>query len=290
VKTNEYDQYRAVGWGLYSPYELEDKKALNFLVASKQCKERFLSGEEKFIYGFVKNFNNCFRELWTMPDGETITCYNNNNIFKNGNGRSWVIEQIEKWKAEGTPEAKKKLEKLFTAYIDGRGKNKNRDFKEDVKIYKRIKKERDKGSSVKKAIDNGVYIQHNERDIYYKQKKLEEEKTITIKNMRLAYYLPTKGIKIPQEYQKQFKKEQSLYWEIELLRNNKVSFPHIRKEAYIYPDHREGKKTIPLKKAIEAISKKRKIEIKELKNLYTKYKELEATYYDSSRLEILKEL
>lgn len=265
------------GWALYSPNEVEEKgKATPFIYASKHFRDKFLSGDESAIYIFVKNFDECFREKWTLPDGSAIDCYTNNNIERGGNGRSWVIEQIEKWKKEGTPKAKKKLKKLFTAYTDGRGKGKDKDPKGALEIYERIEKER-KTKSVAKAVTHinkmgGEIFQHTERDKYYEVKKHIEEKEITERNLRFEYYFPLKGIPIPDSYKKQFLKELKLYTEVELLTRGIIGFHCYRKEAInTIGYHRSRAKTIPLEEAIKQVAKENKISSDTLNNIYTIY-------------------
>ncbi|MBI3584825.1 MAG: hypothetical protein HY096_12890 [Nitrospinae bacterium] len=41
------------GWALYSEYDIESRKAFYFFYASKQYKEKFLNGDEDFIYNFT---------------------------------------------------------------------------------------------------------------------------------------------------------------------------------------------------------------------------------------------
>jgi hypothetical protein len=123
------------------------------LEASRQFRNRFLSGDEKAIFQFVKACPDCFREVWPFPDGSTISCYSGNNIFREKNGRSWVIEQIERWRAEGTPAAMRKLKRLFTAYVDCRGRR-DSDLvtQADMKLYDFLKSEIDKGKKLSKVL------------------------------------------------------------------------------------------------------------------------------------------
>ncbi|MBI4377597.1 MAG: hypothetical protein HY578_00715 [Nitrospinae bacterium] len=274
------------GWGLYSPNEVEEKgKTIPFIYASKYYREKFLSGDESAIYDFVKNYDNCFREKWVLPDGSAVDCYTNNNIERGGNGRSWVIEQIEKWKKEGTPEAKKKLKKLFVSYTDSRGKGKYNDPKKALGIYERIEKERET-KSVREAVTHitnmgGEVFQHTERDKYYEVKKCiekgREEKDITEKNLRFEYFFPTKGINIPIKYREHFLKELILYREVELLTRGVIRFHCYRQEAKdTIRYHRNREKTIPLEKAIKQVAKRNKISPAAIKDIYTIYKGYEA--------------
>ncbi len=154
----------------YTPQRIEEWKAINILTASRQYRDRFLSGDEEAIFQFVKCCNECFREVWLFPDGSQMPCYSDNNIFRKEPGRSWVIEQIEKWKNEDTIESRKKLEKLFMAYVDSRG-SKRKKHEEDHRIYSQIKEARRKTESVTKAIWEIVYknmdkeISPNSQDI-----------------------------------------------------------------------------------------------------------------------------
>lgn len=211
-----------------------------------------------------------------------VTASTKNNLFKpDDNLSSWVIDQIEKWKSEGTPEAKKKLRKLFMAYIDGRGKGKDKDPKGALEIYKRIEKKR-KIKSVAKAITHtnrmgGEIFQHTERDKYYEVKKIIEEKEITERNLRFEYYFPTKSIPIPDSYKKQFLKELKLYMKLSLLTKGKITFSCYRKEAQnvINLNLRFSERTISLEKAIKQIAKKEKIKPATLENIYILYKKYE---------------
>lgn len=285
------------GWGLYNDKEIEEKKALNALVASKHYRDKFLSGDEEAIFDYVKNYDTCFREIWPLPDGSDFKCYADNNIFQDKQGRSWVIEQIEKWKAEGTTESYDKLKKLFKGYASLSG-IKHKDISEDKTLFEAIKKRVNKVGTVTNAIESvskkkGVSYETG-REIYYKlkniEKEFEEKKDITAKNLRLEFFIPTKGINIPTEYKEQFKKELSLYWEVELLRTYAVSFPHIRVGAYIYPDCRIEGPCLSLKEAISKVATDNNTPVDKLKSLYREYKQIEDIYFDQTRLNILSDL
>jgi hypothetical protein len=308
------------GWGLYDDKEIEEKVFwATFLYASKHFEEKFRAGDEEVIFKFVKNYPESLREVWTFPDGTTHPCYSNNNVFLREHGRSWVIEQIEKWKNENTKGARKKLKDLFKNYTDGRGRE-AKPPKNDWIIYRQIKERISKGMKfddavfdlMKKADDGcldpetqkiltkhinddeaGYYNTFNE--IYHELKKLEkkyeEEQPITEKNLRFEYFLPHKGVKIPKKYEAQFNKELSLYCAVEWLRKGFISFPRIRSRLSIYSGVKPfEEERLPLKEALERVSKEKNVPLNKLKEIYTNLKNLEALYYDSDRLEVLKEL
>ena len=87
-----------------------------------------------------------------MPDGDFVPCYSNNIIRRPG-GRSWVVEQIEKWKAEDTQEARKNLKKLFSAYSDSRGQR-EKPKKADWLICRQLKDRISKGKTFEKAVED----------------------------------------------------------------------------------------------------------------------------------------
>ncbi len=144
----------------YTPERIEEWKAIHAIDASRQYRDRFLSGDEKAIFHFVKVCPECFREVWPFPDGSTIPCYSENNFFPEKSGRSWVIEQIEKWKNEDTKEARTKLKALFKAYTDSRGA-KRKPPEEDQRIYSQIKKAYKKTKNLTDAIWKVVDVNNN---------------------------------------------------------------------------------------------------------------------------------
>ena len=308
------------GWGLYSDMELEEKTHFTrFLEGTQYYFKLFQSGNEQAIFEFVKKCPECFREVWPLPDASFATCYSDNNFFLKGR-RSWVIEQIEKWKAEDTPEARKKLKKLFSAYADSRGQR-EKPAKNDWLIYRQIKDRIGKGKTFEKAVeglindaddgkldseiqevvaknvqDDQVGYYNTFREIYYKLSKLEkeynEDAKVTEKNLRFQYFLPHKGkMTIPKNYVDQFQEEYSLYFAVEWLRKGFISFPSLREGLLVYPGVRPfEEERLPLKKALEKVSKEKKVSLDKLKEIYTNLKNIEAIYFGSACLDVLKEL
>lgn len=140
-----------IGQGIFSKEEIEELSYAHFLNASKHFEEKFQAGDEQAIFRFVKQNPECFREVWLFPSGKAHPCYSQNNVFIRKTGRSWVIEQIEKWKADDTPEAHRKLKKLFKAYTDGRGQ-KRKASAEDWRIYNQIRRAYKKSNNLTAAI------------------------------------------------------------------------------------------------------------------------------------------
>lgn len=308
------------GWGLYDDKEIEEKvQWAPFLSESLHYKTLFESGKEEAIFEFARNCPYCLREVWTFSDGTTEECYSRNLTFPVKHGRSWVIEQIEKWKMEGTPEAKKKLNRFFSAYTDSRGR-KEKPIEIDLFIYRQLKKRIDNGMSFDDAVtalitdandgklgkegsemlapfiadDNAGYY-NTFHEIYYALQKLEREylkdKEATIENLRMEYFLPAIGATIPEEYEEQYKKELSLFCDVEWERKGHVEFPQRRPGVYVktgMKNFREAR--LPLKAALEKVSRERDVPLDELKQIYSDLKHIEFSYYENDCLEILKEL
>lgn len=209
----------------YSPTEIEEWKAIYILEASRQYKNRFLSGDENAIFHFVKAYSESLREIWSFPNGSTIPCYSKNNIFPGGHGRSWVIEQIEKWKSEDTKQAREKLMKLFKAYVDGRGA-KRKSPEEDLRIYNQIKKSLMKTKNLPKAIW-AVVDKNNKIDNEFDRKRqvLLLEKAEDIRQKKEVRDLIAKENNIPKRKLIAFVKSGSsifntykeIYYEVEKL-------------------------------------------------------------------------
>ena len=308
-----------LGWGLYGDKEIEEKAyCMPFLHASSHFQEKFQNGDESAIFKFVKKWPECFREVWPLPDGNFVPCYLNNIIRKPG-GRSWVVEQIEKWKAEGTPEAGKNLKKLMSAYSDRRGKP-QKPANDDWPIYRELRDRIDKGKTfdmafgdlmndayngklnsdiqklLKKYVEDGDADAFNTfHEIYYDLSKLDKthlnENIIIVKNFRFQFFLPYKNVTIPEKYEKQFRQELSLYCDVEWLRKGFISFPHLREGLDIYTGVRPfEEERLPLKKALEKVSKDRNVPIHELTETYKSLKDIEALYFSSDHSNLLKEL
>ncbi|MCX5816256.1 MAG: hypothetical protein NTX75_08450 [Proteobacteria bacterium] len=269
------------GWALYSEADLEAYRVTRFIEQSLHYQERFLAGDENAIYEFVKSNEHCFREVWKIDTG-ILTCYSDNNVAGQNQDQSWVIKQIEKWKAEGTKQSKAKLKKLFTAYIDSRGNpGVGYDF-DNLVVYRYIEDARLKGLTVEEAINNLTREDYKKlgisckgwdafQKIYYGLKALEDDVKTTEANLRFEYFFPTKGITISKKYKEQFLRELSLYWQVELLTTGAISFPHYRHEAYIYPDYNFNCPMLPLDEAINKVSEDKNINIENLTEIYRIY-------------------
>jgi hypothetical protein len=309
------------GYGLYDDKEIEEKRQwVPFLMESKHYKTQFESGDENAIFTFARSCPYCLREVWIFSDGTSANCYSHNNFFPGEHGRSWVIEQIEKWMAEDTPETKNKLKRFFSAYHDSRG-HKEKPVEIDLFIYRQLKERINNGMSFDNAVTALITDAHDGKlgkdgrnmlaphigddeagyyntfhEIYYGLQRLEQEylkdKPKTIENLRFEYFIPAYGATIPAEYEEQFKKELSLFCDVEWERKGYIDFPRLRPGVYVYAgikDFREER--LPLKATLEKASKKRNVPLEELTRIYKDLKHIEASYFDKpDRLDVLKEL
>jgi hypothetical protein len=308
------------GWGLYDDKEIEEKLQWErFLMESRHYKTQFESGDENAIFTFARSCQNCLREVWTFSDGTSANCYSHNNFFSGEHGRSWVIEQIERWKAEGTPQAKNKLKRFFSAYSDSRGQ-KEKPVEIDLFIYRQLKERIDNGVSFNNAVealiddahegklgkeahkmlaphifDDQVGYYNTFHEIYYKLQRLEREylkdKPTTIENLRFEYFTPMVGATIPVEYEEQFKRELSLFCDVEWERKGFISFPQLRQGIYVHSGMKPFREErLPLRAALEKVSKKTNVPLDELTQTYSDLKHIEASYFENDCLKILNEL
>ena len=203
-----------LGWGLYSDEEIEEKVYCTpFLYASEHFQEKFQDGDESAIFKFVKNWPECFREVWPLPKDNFVPCYSNNIIRKPG-GRSWIVEQIEKWKAEDTPEARKKIKKLFSAYADSRGQ-KNKMPGEDWEIYRQIKKKLNRKSRLSRGDITKAIL-----EVVNSNNRIEKELNLDLQRRLMGIPATTKKNKI-------------LLREILILIGKETDTPYRKLAAYI---------------------------------------------------------
>ena len=129
---------------------------------SDEYQEKFEKGNEEAVFEFVESDAQAFES-------------------------NWVGKQIAKWRISGKPEDKKKIEKLFTDYLDDRGKRRNLKeiIKRDQGIFKRIKELQKDGKPLRNSrsgddifsiVQEELKVgQENIKEVYDRYRKKENE-------------------------------------------------------------------------------------------------------------------